>query len=85
MEKPLSSRHIRSLLLENCQEPAQGLHNVARVDRFAPGYIVCKDEPLIVEQRKDHLLLLVAWTLALIGPGWPFLAHCLDCAFVSGV
>jgi hypothetical protein len=54
IDKPFSGRHIQSLLLENRQYPAQGLHNVVGIDRFAPGYIVDVDEPLVVEERKDH-------------------------------
>jgi hypothetical protein len=28
---------------------------------------------------------LVAWTLALMGPGSPFFSHYLECCFVAGV
>jgi hypothetical protein len=78
MEKSLPSSHIQSLLLENHQEPAQSLHNVVCVDRFAPGHIVCIDEPLVVKKRKDRLFAPVAMDL---GFDWSRLAFWSTASF----
>jgi hypothetical protein len=85
MEKPPSGGHIQSLLLENQQEPAQGLHNVVRVECLALGHIVCIDEPLVVEKRKDHLFAPSGMDLGFDRSRLAFLVHCLDCTFISGV
>jgi hypothetical protein len=49
-----------------------------------PGHVVSVNEALGVEEDEDHLFC-PRYTFALIGPGSPFLSHCFDCCFVSGV
>ncbi len=69
VEKSLPGRHFRPLLPELLQEDAQDLHDVGDVDLGALRNDVRVDEP----------------ATALMGPGFPFSIHCLDCFLVSGV
>ncbi len=41
--------------------------------------------PLALKNASTIFLVRLAWTLALMGPGWLFGSHCFGCCFVSGV
>jgi hypothetical protein len=64
-------------LLQMHREFAQGLGDVVGIDGGAPGHDVGVDQ--------QHLFRPAGMHLALMGPGWPFCIHFLDCFLISGI
>ena len=70
VEKLLLHNHFEFLLLQICHELAQDHHKVGGA---APGEDVGLGHLLATEKLINLCSVLVAWTAALMEPGWPYL------------
>jgi hypothetical protein len=72
-------------LVEHLKTLLQCTDDVIHIHSGALGNVVCKYYPVVIKEGKNHLLLQLAKTLALMGLGMPPLSHFLDRSLVSGV
>jgi hypothetical protein len=85
VKESLPGNKFGPFLPERLQESPQGINDVGRVDRNAPGDVIRIHHALILEKRKHHLLGTCGGDFGLDRAWRALFSHCMDWRLVSGV